>query len=103
MKFLSTLGILIILTGTYCNKNTTDQIPAPPGVERKIQFRLYTDQDFSTDNHTIVFRLSIQDSKSQTLWDSLLAPMTIKNIPDLAHTLMVEKSVPGNDPSKLKV
>jgi len=103
MKFSSILGILIILIGSYCNKNTTDQIPNRPGPARKVQFRLYTDHDLSGDNHTIIFRLSIQNSKNQTLWDSLLAPMTIKNIPDSTHTIIVEKSVPGNDPSKLKV
>jgi len=64
---------------------------------------LYTDKDLSGDNHTIIFKLSIQKPPNQVLWDSTLAPMRIKDIPDLAHKLIVKKAVPGNDPSLLKV
>ena len=67
-----------------------------PAVPRKIKFILYTDKDFSGDNDNITFRLSIQNTSNQTLWDSVLTTMKIKDIPDLAHKLVVEKAVPNN-------
>jgi hypothetical protein len=73
-------------------------------VERTVQFVLFTDKDFSTDHKQITFKLSIQNpAANTTLWDSTLAPMAISDIPDIAHKLVVEKLVPNNDPSLLKV
>src|SRR5258706_3095865 len=106
MKFLSIVCILsvsAILIGTSCKKQTTDHIPNTPGVLREVQFRLYTDKDFSTDNGIITFTLSIQNSTNQVLWDSVLTPMKIKDIPNLEHKLVAEKTVPYNDTSLLKV
>ena len=106
MKYLSFISILcgsIILIGTSCKKQITDE-----GLEkrinlRKVEFLLYTDKDFSDDNHTVTFKVSIKKSTNQILWDSALAPMKIKDIPDPAHKLIISKIVPGNDPSLLKV
>jgi len=70
---------------------------------RKVQFTLFTDKDFSANNNTITFKVSIQNSASQTLWDSTFAPMQIKDIPKAVNKLVVEKAVPNNDPSLLKV
>jgi hypothetical protein len=106
MKYLSIMSILCvstILIGTSCKKQTTDPVPNIPGVLRKVQFILYTDKDFSSDNDSIIFKLSIQKSTNQILWDSVLKPMKIKDIPNLAHKLVIVKSVPGNDTSLLKV
>jgi len=110
MKFLamwSVLFIATILMGTACKKPTightsdkTLDIPEPP---RVVQFSLYTDKDFSNDNKNITFTLFIQNPANQMLWDSVLMPMKIKDIPNLAHKLVVEKTVPGNDGSLLKV
>ena len=72
-------------------------------VTRKIQFVLYTDQDISADNDLVTFRLSIQRLPNRVLWDSVLAPMRLKDIPALAQKLVLERAVPGNDPSLLKV
>ena len=107
MKFLSIICILcisIILIGTSCKKYTSypNQQPNNPGVLRKVQFRLYTDKDFSTDNGIITFTLSIQTA-NQILWDSVLAPMKIKDIPNLEHKLVAEKIVPDYNTSLLKV
>jgi len=82
-----------------CKKSTTTTDPAAP---RKIKFILYTNKDFSGDNGNIQFRLSIQKSSNQTLWDSVLPPMRIKDIPDLAHKLVVEKAVPDNYDAAIK-
>ena len=106
MKYLSIISILcgsIILFGTSCKKQITDE-----GLEkrinlRKIEFVLYTDKDFSNDNHTIIFKVSIKKSTNEILWDSALAPMIVKDIPSQAHKSIIEKAVPGNDPSLLKL
>lgn len=111
MKFLSITSILcvsMILLGTSCKKQVNDSAITDGALNdsrnlRKVQFVLYTDQDFSSDNHTIIFKLFIQKLPNQILWDSTLAPMKIKDIPDVAHKLIVKKAVPGNDPSLLKV
>ena len=106
MKLLSIISILCvstILIGTSCKKQKTDQVHNSPGVIRKVQFILYTDKDFSSNSDIITFKLSIQNSTNQTLWDSMLTPMKIKDMPNVAHKLVVEKVVPGNDASRLKV
>lgn len=81
-----------------CKKSTTSDLVAT----RKIKFILYTDKDFSGDNGNIQFKLSIQKLPNQILWDSVLPPMRIKDIPNLAHKLVVEKAVPGNDDTTIK-
>ena len=78
-------------------------MPVHPNVPRLVQFDLYTDKDFSHVNNIITFKISIQKATDEVLWDSVLAPMQIKDIPQLAQKLVVEKYVPGNDPSLLKV
>lgn len=106
MKNIPSLSILLSLTiiiGTSCKKYTADHIPVNPAVPRRVQFGLYTDNDFSGDNNMITFKLSIHKSTDEVLWDSVLAPMKIKDIPRLEQMLIVEKNVPGNDPSLLKV
>jgi len=107
MKYLSIISILCvstILIGTSCKKQITyDALNSSSKNLRKVQFVLYTDKDFSSDNHTITFKVSIKKSGNQVLWDSTLAPMKIKDIPNLAHKLVILKAVPGNDPSLLKV
>ena len=106
MKYLSIISLLCvstILIGTSCKKQITYDTLGSSKVLRKVQFVLYTDKDFSSDNHTITFKVSIKKSGNQVLWDSTLAPMKIKDIPNLAHKLVILKAVPGNDPSLLKV
>lgn len=106
MKKKSVLSILIvsiIMIGTSCKKYTSGDMRVHPNVPRLVQFDLYTDKDFSHDNNIITFKISIQKATDEVLWDSVLAPMQIKDIPQLAQKLVVEKYVPGNDPSLLKV
>lgn len=105
MRFLSVVSVLCVsaILGTSCKKQTIDREPDSPGVPRKVQFLLYTDKDFSSDNGNILFTVSIKNSANQVLWDSVLPQMKIKDIPNLEHKIMIEKSVPGNDASPLKV
>jgi len=100
---LSILIVSIIMIGTSCKKYTSGNMPVHSNVPRLVQFDLYTDKDFSNDNNFITFKISIQKATDEVLWDSVLAPMQIKDIPQLAQKLVVEKYVPGNDPSLLKV
>ena len=102
MRFFSCWLILVslLMTGPSCKKQTTD--PTVNAIPRKVQFVLYTDTDFSGNEKLITFTLSIQKLPNQVLWDTVLAPMKIKDIPGPANKWVIEKWVPGNDPSLLK-
>ena len=112
---LSGLIVLVISSVISCIKQPEVQMPASNEVARKVQFILYTDKDFSDDNNTITFKLSIQTINKQVpmgpglkpttevLWDSTLAPMKIKDIPHLAEKLIIEKTVTAKESSLLKV
>jgi hypothetical protein len=89
--------VALLLFGTSCFKD-----PVVTTVQTKVQFVLYTDQDFSNDSDQIVFRLSIQKAPNQSLWDSILPPMAIKDIPDSAHKIVIEKSVSNDNNAFLK-
>jgi hypothetical protein len=95
------MASVTLLSGTSCKKETTDSTTENP-VPRKVQFVLYTDKDFSNNDGIITFELSIQKLPNHVLWDSLLPPMKIKDIPGAANKLVIEKWVPGNDPSLLR-
>jgi hypothetical protein len=104
---LSSIQFLLCVSlaafGTSCKKQTIYDYPDSPKTSRKIQFFLSTDKDVSNNNDSIFFRLVIQNSSNATmLWDSSLAPMKIKDIPNLAHKIAVEKLVPGNTSIALK-
>jgi hypothetical protein len=109
------LFVLVISIATSCAKQTEALIPISNEVARKVQFVLYTDKDFSGDNNNITFKLSIQkitnnvsggsatEPPTQVLWDSVLTPMKIKDIPHLAQKLIIEKTITQSDASLLKV
>ena len=88
---------------TSCKKEPVKNTLPTPVESRNIQFGLYTDQDFSTNNTNITFTLSIKNASGQTLWDSVFAPMAIRNIPAPAHKITVDKAVPKDDGSLLKI
>jgi hypothetical protein len=102
MKFIIVILCALTLIETACKKQT-DVESDNPKVFRKIQFSLYTDKKFSNVSDSIFFRLVIQNSNNSTLWESALAPMKIREIPDQSPKLVVEKLVPGNNQSLLKV
>ena len=106
MKFLFNFSIFsfsVMLIGSSCKKQTIDQKYNCSAVPRQIQFSLYTEKDFSGNNENIVFTLSIRTSTSRVLWDSVLAPMKVKDIPGVANKLVIEKLVTVDDCSLLKV
>jgi hypothetical protein len=107
MKILSALvaAVISMVFATSCNKETdaNEYQNQNTEVARKVRFQLYTDQNFSDDSHTISFRLFIQNSNSAVLWDSLLPPMAIKDIPGAANKLVTEKTISADASSLLKV
>ena len=106
MNSKSVLSILIvsfIMIGTSCKKYTSDYMPIDPTVPRLVQFLLFTNSESSNDNSIVTFTVAIKKLNGDVLWDSILAPIKIKDIPSLDHPLFAEKYVPGNNPSLLKV
>ena len=105
MKFSLSINQLCILMmmAISCKKPGIDGLPMNPPVYRIIQFRLYTTKDVSNDQHNISFKLFIENSKHEVLWDSTLAPMKEKDIPGISNKIVVQKLVPNDDNSLLKV
>lgn len=87
------LGLILIIAS--CKKNYT-VANTYPDTSRKIRFRLSTNKDFSGNTSIINFSLFIRKG-SITLFDTALAPMQIKDIPDAAHQLVFEKTVTVNN------
>jgi hypothetical protein len=69
---------------------------------RKVHYELYTDENFSDNQEKIQFTLFMRDA-GKTIFDSSLATMKIKDIPDFDHRLIIEKLVPGNNASALTI
>lgn len=95
MKYLLRATIILaaaIFLTTSCKKEKT--LPAPVAT-RTLKFILYTDQDFSGDDHNISFSLHISNGKSAP-FDSTVAMFKIKDIPHKANQLVFEKRVPDD-------
>ena len=93
MKVIRTLTItpvFILVSLLSCRKSSQ----APPDT-RKVKFQLYTTDDFSSSGERIDFTVIINGNNTR-LWDSALAPMSIKDIPGPGNKLVIEKAVPGN-------
>ena len=99
MKIIFTLA-LCLFGGLFIQSCKKSQSQQPP--PRKIQYVLYTNRDFSDDEGIIHFTLLMKQD-TRVVWDSLLAPMKIKDIPNSSHKIVVEKTVPDNITSDLVV
>jgi hypothetical protein len=87
-------ALIVSIIGLSCRKDySTSDITYPQ--KRTIRFQLYTNQDFSTNTSVINFTIFIK-SGSRTLFDSSLASIQIKDIPDNAHKMVIEKTVADN-------
>src|SRR5215510_13836843 len=103
------LLLTLCITIASCIKDGSNVNPMPPDSGRTIRFVLYTDQDFSDDTSVIDFTIFIKKGSvyvgdtvaSNLLFDSAFAPMRIKDIPDPAHKIVVEKKVIGYDDAEL--
>jgi hypothetical protein len=86
-----------------CKKEVISNSPKTAPVYRTIKFVLYTNKDVSNNQHDVSFKLFIENSKFDLLWDSTLAPMKVKDIPGSDGKIVVEKLVPNDDNSVLRV
>ena len=92
------IAVFAVVTIVSCKKYNSSTPTYP--TERKIRFQLYTNQDFSGETSVINFSIFIRNTRT-TLFDSALVSMQIKDIPDAAHKLIIEKTVLTNDNSDL--
>src|SRR6476620_3133790 len=93
--FFVTVVALLSVIGQSCKKTHPSTGGESLSSARKIRFQLYTDKDFSNETSVIKFSIFIRNAHT-TLFDSSLAPMQIKDIPDVAHKIVIEKTVSGN-------
>ena len=101
MKIFSiSIVVLLIVTMESCKKTYPSSDGENPGTGRKVLFQLYTDKDFSAETSVIKFSIFIRNART-TFFDSSFAPMQIKDIPDAAHKIVVEKTVFGTGNSDL--
>jgi hypothetical protein len=90
------LAILaVVLIAVSCKKYDSGKPITLPAIDRNIRFQLYTNQDFSGNASVIHFSIFIKKGIT-IIFDSAFAPMQIKNIPDAAHKLVIEKTVHDN-------
>ena len=97
---LSGICVSLIVMSTACRKQV-DVAQDQPAIVRKVRFGLYSNSNIPGDNTWISFTTAIRN-KNKILWDSVLAPMQVKDIPDAAHMLIIEKSLLTTDTSLLK-
>jgi len=101
MKIFSiSIVVLLIVTMESCKKTYPSSDGENPGTGRKVLFQLYTDKDFSAETSIIKFSIFIRNART-TFFDSSFAPMQIKDIPDAAHKIVIEKTVFGTGNSDL--
>jgi len=95
MKIFSiSIVVLLIVTMESCKKTYPSSDGENAGTGRKVLFQLYTDKDFSAETSVIKFSIFIRNART-TFFDSSFASMQIKDIPDAAHKIVIEKTVFG--------
>jgi len=87
-------AVAVLLVVVSCRKYSSGNM-SYPAAQRTIRFQLYTNQDFSDNSSVINFSIFIRDA-NRTLFDSSLASMRIKDIPDALNKLVIEKTVNDN-------
>jgi hypothetical protein len=92
--FISVVTLLVIIPEA-CKKTYPSSDGEKPGIDRKIRFQLYTDKDFSSETSVIKFSIFVRDAHT-SLFDSSLAPMQLKDIPNAANKIVIEKLVSGH-------
>jgi hypothetical protein len=96
MKILFISVAVLLIVGTEsCKKTYPATDGGDPGIERTIRFQLYSEKDLSNETGVIKFSIFIRNSH-KTLFDSSFASMQIKDLPDAAHKIVIEKTVSGN-------
>jgi hypothetical protein len=95
---LAAVAVMCIVIS--CTKDHNHTVRNKP--VRKVHYELFTTENFSEDQHDIQFNLFMRDGR-RTIFDSALAIMKIKDIPDSLHRLVFDKIVPGNSQEALVV
>jgi hypothetical protein len=90
---------VFLLIVVSCKK---DQPAARTNPPRKVRYELFTNEDFSSDQKNILFSIFMRNGQ-RTIFDSPLATMKIKDIPDSNHRIIIEKLAPDNDTATLVV
>src|SRR6476620_7873478 len=90
-------ALCVLYSCTKDHSNTGNNYPT-----RKVHYELFTTENFSDDQHDIQFNLFMRDSR-RTIFDSALAIMKVKDIPDSLHRWVFDKVVPGNNQDSLVV
>jgi len=94
----SIIPVLLLIVAS-CKKDQPDAKTNPP---RKVRYELFTNEDFSDDQKNILFSIFMRNGQ-RTIFDSPLAAMKIKDIPDSNHRIIIEKLAPDNDTATLVV
>jgi hypothetical protein len=97
-RFTPALLFLTAATLISCKKEMPQ--PTSGSSAKTVKFVLYTNEDFSTDEDTIRFALTIRNNagtiKVRSIFDTTLMLMKIKNIPGPANKLVFSKTVPDD-------
>jgi hypothetical protein len=104
-RALTILSVFAAVCITIACKKQNAQPPAASAT-KTVRFILYTNEDFSTDDDTVSFALTIRNNagtvNTRTIFDSTLTTRRFKDIPGPSNKLVFEKKVP-NDGSILLV
>ena len=92
--------VFLMITVASCKKQIDNKNTRVP---RTVKFVLYTDQNFSHETNIISFTAFIESPVNRVIWDTLLPPMKISDIPDRTHQLTFEKTVLTARNSLMKV
>jgi hypothetical protein len=91
ISIVAVFTLLVVVAA--CTKQF--EITPTTALTRTVKFNLYTEQDFSTDNHNITFSLFIKN-QTRILFDSTITTMKVKDIPKLANKLVFVKKIADN-------
>ena len=88
LRFGSCLSLVLLLAVSACDKQTA--VAPPP---RTVTYVLYTEQNFSTVQDTIRFRL-LMKAGDHTLLDSSLGPRRVSEVPGPSARITIQKTGP---------
>jgi hypothetical protein len=91
-RYMSMAVVLLSLLLSFSSCHKDKEQPNNSKVERKIKYVLYTNEDFSDDEHNITFSVFARDN-NRNLLDSAISTMKVKEIPSAANKIVVEKTL----------
>jgi hypothetical protein len=76
-----------------CRKDSVKGDHLTPLVLKTIRFQLYTTEDFKMESGHVIFKLFIEAPMRHIIWDSLLPPIRVNQVPDSLHKICVERKI----------